>query len=149
VVGFDTNILIYAVDNRPADARPTRRLRAAAVIAAAIERREAFVALQVLAEFFHVATRNFLAPPREARMFVEGWRELMRTEAYDLADLEQAFVAHEEHGLPFWDALVWAVCDRAGVRVLASEDFQNGRRLGRVTFLDPFDPANDRALGLG
>jgi predicted nucleic acid-binding protein len=56
--------------------------------------------------------------------------------------------ANLEHGLPVWDALIWAVCDRAGVEVLASEDFQNGRRLGRVTFLNPFDPANALRLGL-
>jgi hypothetical protein len=32
--------------------------------------------------------------------------------------------------------------------VLVTQDFQSGRKLGRVTFLDPFDPANDARLGL-
>jgi hypothetical protein len=40
------------------------------------------------------------------------------------------------------------VCERAGVSILASEGFQDGRRLGRVTILDPFNPNNARALGL-
>jgi predicted nucleic acid-binding protein len=35
------------------------------------------------------------------------------------------------------------------VSILASEDFQDGRRLGRVTILDPFNPANTPAFGLG
>jgi predicted nucleic acid-binding protein len=40
------------------------------------------------------------------------------------------------------------VCDRNGANILASEDFQDGRPLGRVTFLNPFNPANTARLGL-
>ena len=62
--------------------------------------------------------------------------------------LEAALRVVGEHDLPFWDALIWAVCERVGVDTLVTEDFQNGRRLGRVTFLDPFEPTNAVRLGL-
>ena len=56
--------------------------------------------------------------------------------------------ARAAHGLPFWDALIWAVAERAGAASLVSEDFQPGRRLGRVNIVDPFDPANAARLGI-
>jgi predicted nucleic acid-binding protein len=50
--------------------------------------------------------------------------------------------------LSFWDALIWAVCDHNGANILASEDFQDGRPLDRVTFLNALNPANAARLGL-
>jgi predicted nucleic acid-binding protein len=46
--------------------------------------------------------------------------------------------------------MFWATVQQAGCQLLVSEDFQDGRRLGQVTFLNPFAPTNqallDRAL---
>ncbi len=44
--------------------------------------------------------------------------------------------------------MLWATARRAGCRLLLSEDFQDGRDLGGVLFLNPFDPANRRLLDL-
>ena len=54
--------------------------------------------------------------------------------------------AADHHGISFWDALLWATADRVGVRYLFTEDFQDGRTLGGVTFIDPFKGANERLL---
>jgi predicted nucleic acid-binding protein len=48
--------------------------------------------------------------------------------------------------MSFWDALLWATADRIGVRHLLTEDFQDGRMLGGVTFVNPFNGANARLL---
>jgi hypothetical protein len=40
------------------------------------------------------------------------------------------------------------VCDHNGANILASEDFQDGRPLDRVTFLNALNPANAARLGL-
>ena len=53
-----------------------------------------------------------------------------------------------EHGLSFCDALLWATCDRVGIRYLLTEDFQDRRVIGRVTYLNPFLPADDGLLDL-
>jgi predicted nucleic acid-binding protein len=42
--------------------------------------------------------------------------------------------------------LLWATADRIGVRYLLSEDYQDGRVLGGVTFVDPFKADNQRLL---
>ena len=145
MVGFDTNVLIYAADG----AAGRKHERATQLLSAAITRGRAFLPAQALAEFAHVRIRKLRGTLEDTTGFIEGWIRTARVESYGTADIDRALEAHGNHSLPFWDALLWAVCERAGVTVLASEDFQNGRRLGRVTFLDPFDPANDRALGLG
>ena len=46
--------------------------------------------------------------------------------------------AVRDHGLSFWDAMIWAVAKEAGATVLLTEDLQTGRELGGVTFLSPF-----------
>ncbi len=50
--------------------------------------------------------------------------------------------------------MLWAVARAAGCRYLLSEDFQSGRTLGVVTFVNPFGPAGlpvevERLLGAG
>ena len=52
-----------------------------------------------------------------------------------------------EHGLPFWDAMIWAAALRAGCRLFITEDFQDGRALGGVTFVNPFEEHNAVLLG--
>ena len=42
------------------------------------------------------------------------------------------------HSLSFWDAMLWATAKRAGCQVLISEDGQDGRLLGGVTWVNPF-----------
>ena len=144
MVGIDTNILVYAADG----AAGRKHELATRLLQHLIHRGLAFLPAQVLAEFAHVRIRKLHGTLADTSAFVEAWIRTTEVEAYGTADIERALEAYGIHQLPFWDALLWAVCDRAGVRVLASEDFQNGRRLGRVTFLDPFDPANDRAFGI-
>jgi predicted nucleic acid-binding protein len=61
-------------------------------------------------------------------------------------DLDKAIAGTQGHGLSFWDAMLWATADRIGVRYLLTEDFQNARVLGGVTFVDPFRAANERLL---
>jgi predicted nucleic acid-binding protein len=42
------------------------------------------------------------------------------------------------HGLSFWDALIWAAAHENGVPIIYSEDFQHGRELEGVRFINPF-----------
>jgi predicted nucleic acid-binding protein len=56
--------------------------------------------------------------------------------------LVAAMGAVVEHGLSFWDAMIWATAEQAGCRLLISEDLQDGRVLGGVRFVDPFKEVN-------
>jgi hypothetical protein len=50
------------------------------------------------------------------------------------------------HRLAFWDAMLWASAQRAGVRHILTEDFQDGFVLQDVTFINPFERENDRLI---
>ena len=144
MIGFDTNVLLYASNNDD----PIKHEAASRLFMRAITERTAFVPLQVFAEFINAAQRKLRWATKDTIARVEAWRQTVGSEPYNEADLEAAIEAHRDHRLPIWDALIWAVCDRAGARILATEDFQDGRTLGRVTFVDPFNPANAARLGL-
>ena len=42
------------------------------------------------------------------------------------------------HGLSFWDALIWSAAVECSVGIIYSEDFQDGRELEGVRFVNPF-----------
>lgn len=137
-LAFDTNVFVYAADAGAG----TRHTIASDLVARAARSRGAVLILQTLAEFYSVVTRRSLSDPEEARLFLDALRRGLPVHAVVEHDLDRAIEAVKRHGLSFWDALLWATADRAGVRYLLSEDFQDRRRLGGVTFVNPFEETN-------
>jgi predicted nucleic acid-binding protein len=95
---------------------------------------------QCLKEFCAVALRRGV-PISEIRTKVEMLRDfgpvLAVTDLMTVAALEMV----ERHTLSFWDALIWAAAKQADITIVVSEDFQHGRVLEGVTFVDPFREA--------
>jgi hypothetical protein len=54
-------------------------------------------------------------------------------QAADDSDLFTALEAVRTHRLAFWDALLWASAQRAGIRHLLTEDFEDGSVLQDIT----------------
>jgi predicted nucleic acid-binding protein len=50
----------------------------------------------------------------------------------------RALDAMPRHGLSFWDALIWAAAADNGIPVIYTEDFQDGRNIEGVQFINPF-----------
>ena len=50
-------------------------------------------------------------------------------------------------GIPYWDSLIVAAAEVAGCSYLLSEDFQEGRKFGSVTVVNPFH-SSPSELGL-
>lgn len=108
--------------------------------------------LQTLAEFVWASTRKSLLTLDQAASLVDSWLRLYSTAHATPTTLRDALRAVQKHRLSFWDAMLWAVARQAGCRYLLSEDFQHGRTLEGVTFIDPFQPSGwpddlERALG--
>jgi predicted nucleic acid-binding protein len=141
-VTFDSNVLIYTLT------RGDPRHASAAYLLARATRGECIQTLQSLAECFRVLTAKLRFDPRRARQEIEGFRTAFPVYAADQDDLDQAMRAVEDHRLSFWDAMLWATAKRAGCRMLFSEDFQDGQRLGEVLFVNPFDQANRKLVDL-
>lgn len=139
-VTLDTNILVYA-----ADARAGHRHDQAVDLMGRAAGADCTLTLQSLGEFYNAATRKIGLDPKEAEAFVNSWRSVFPVHAASERSLTDAMEAVKKHRLAFWDAMLWATAREAGCRILLSEDFQDGRVVGGLRFVDPFRAAN-RAL---
>jgi predicted nucleic acid-binding protein len=129
----DTNILIYARDLSETE----KRQRAIDVIDGLAARRELVLSVQCLNEFSAASLRRGVAIS-EVQTAVLRWRDLGDVVRQDEAATTAALDAVARHRLSFWDALIWATARDAAVPIVYTEDFQHGRELEGVRFINPF-----------
>ena len=75
----------------------------------------------------------------EAEAQIKDWQLLFPTILPSTHTVGYALKAVGEHKLSFWDAMLWSVARENNVRELYSEDFQAGRELKGITFVNPFN----------
>lgn len=132
-ITLDTNVLIYAFDNRDAF---KQRVCADIVVTAINEGYP--LALQAIGEFYVAATRRRILAParaaREAEKFVRGFETFLPSQgAYVLAAQEAACGTYS-----YWDAVLLVSASDAGCDIILSEDMADGARLGAITVRNPF-----------
>jgi len=142
MISFDTNILVYAT----AATAGEKAERAQDLIARGMRSGWSILLLQTLAEFSNVAIRKAGIPIEDIRKTIDAWRAILPVQAAADDDLTAALDAVKMHRLGFWDAMLWASAQRAGVRHLLTEDLQDGFVLRGVTFVNPFKRSNDRLV---
>jgi predicted nucleic acid-binding protein len=135
----DTNVLVYADD---ADAG-AKRDAARELLRKVLPSGQAVFSLQVLQEYYAVATRRLQLPPEAARSRVEALSRL-EVVAPRIEDLLAAIDLHRLHSLSIWDATIVRSALVSGCRVLYTEDLQHGRRFDGVEVVNPFDPRSAR-----
>jgi predicted nucleic acid-binding protein len=129
----DSNILVYA-DDRSAG---PKRDRARALIRDLMLARTGVLSLQVLQEYFSVATRKLGLPAAAARRRVALVSRL-DVVILGVQDVLGAIDLHRLHGFSIWDALVIRAGLNAGCRILYSEDLQDSRRIDGLEIVNPF-----------
>jgi predicted nucleic acid-binding protein len=129
----DTNILIYARDRD----EPAKRHRAIELIDGLAASSELVLSVQCLNEFSAASLRRGVAVS-EVETAVARWRDLGDVLRLEEAATTAALSAVAQHNLSFWDALIWATARASAVPIIFSEDFQHGRELDGVRFIDPF-----------
>ncbi len=132
---IDTNILVYAHD--PADS--DRNARAVAAIEALIDSGRGWISAQILGEFVAATTRGRHPLLSLDRALTQA---SLLSDAFPVFDLTRFVVLEaargvRQHGLSYYDAQIWATARLNQVPTIFSEDFQTGRRLEGVQFLDP------------
>jgi predicted nucleic acid-binding protein len=132
-VTIDTNILIYAIDS----SEGAKHLLASKILLKAAATRQPLM-LQSLNEFSAVVRKKGLMSFATLKKIIEYHRNTFMIEPPAVEDLIDALQANEDHKLPIWDALLWAMARRSGCHIIFSEDFQDGRELGGVRFINPF-----------
>jgi predicted nucleic acid-binding protein len=138
-VTIDTNLLVYAIDS--ADQNKHRTVHA---LLDTLVEQDTVVCLQALAEFFHVVTRRGHLSTDQARDRIEDWQALFPVITAGPSTLSHAIDGLRRFQMPFWDAMLWATAQEAGVTVFLTEDFQDLGLIEGVRFVNPFshvDPA--------
>lgn len=143
LAGIDTNILLYAADSV---GDPVKHHMAITLFDRLGASGRGVLPLQTLTEFYSVAVRKYRAPPEQAARYVDVWSDVFTVREAVFPDVTDAMRVHRDHGVQFWDGMIWSVVKRVGVRVLFSEDLQDGRELEGVCFINPFFPVNASTL---
>lgn len=138
---FDTNILVYAADRMAG----RKHVGAEELVDLAAEA-DCVLTLQALGEFYSAVVRKKKRDPSGAEEFVSTWQSIFPIHSATPDCLTSAIRAVHRHGLAFWDAMLWATARDAGCSLLIGENFQDGRTLGGVTFVNPFLARNDTLL---
>ena len=129
----DTNVLVYA----EAIDHPAKQRRAQAVIDELLPAGNGWVSIQVLQEYYSVATRKLRVDPATARSKVELYSHFGIVKI-DAGDVLAAIDLHRRHGFSIWDALIIRAALLAGCRRLYSEDLQHGFKVEGLEVINPF-----------
>jgi predicted nucleic acid-binding protein len=93
---------------------------------------------QSLNEFYRATTdRRGLLSRHDARTEVGRLKQFC-TAPYDVDVSECAWRIQDQHGFSWWDCVLLASASIAGCTVFFSEDLQHGRRVDRLTIINPF-----------
>ena len=133
---FDTNILVYAVD----ESSPLKRRQAMKIIDECQADQSFVISTQVLHELYNALTRRFTpAYPHERAASVLTFFAQSRVIPQSVENTLAALELKTSLKLSWWDALIVEAAQRANANVLYSEDMQHGQRIGdRMKIINPF-----------
>lgn len=130
---FDTNVLVHQDDT----SSPVKQNHALALFSDHFKKGTAALSLQVLQEYFSVATSKLNLAADKAQRRVEIFA-LANVVKFEVNDIISAIELHRLTRVSFWDALIIHAARVSGATVLYSEDFQHGSVLGGVRVVNPF-----------
>jgi predicted nucleic acid-binding protein len=134
IVFVDSNILIYAHDRSAGE----RRKRAADALDHLWDTRTGRLSIQVLQEFYSVATIKLknsvgVAAAREVLRVYTPWVAVPT----DVETILRASEIAEMAQLSFWDSMIVAAAERAGANTLYTEDLNEGQIIAGVRSVNP------------
>lgn len=133
MVFVDTNVLLYAAANTPAERRKSITARRILVT------ENVGLSAQVLQEFYWIATRaKKLAMTHEQAMaFIDTWKKFP-FKAIDLGVIEDALFLSGRFRISYWDAAIVAAARHLNCDTLYTEDLNHGQDYEGVVVLNPF-----------
>jgi predicted nucleic acid-binding protein len=134
-VFVDTNVLLYAFDDRDA----VKRGRSQRWLAWCWNTRRGRVSSQVVNEFYANALRKFTVtlPKDKARAEVRrlwAWKPWL----VDEDTVQDAWALQDRFPLNYWDALMIAAARQMACAFLLTEDLQHDQQIDGVHILNPF-----------
>ncbi len=139
---IDSNILVYLHDPR----EPALQQQAGIVLDYLGDRQRVVLSAQCLTEFFNSVTRRLPFPlsTEEAQSSLNEIATIaVAVYPVTLDIVKDAAAAVSTYQMSVWDALIWAVAFRNGVRTILTEDMQSRPVIAGVLYVNPFDPDFD------
>lgn len=133
MISCDTNLVIYAYDNRNLVKQSTAR-----TVLEALSAKGAVIGLQVVSEVQNALRRRLKTPAAIACEAAAALLTEFDSFAYDERAVSIALTEAIAGRLSYWDALLLAAADAAGVRTMVSEDMADGLRFGQLEVVNPF-----------
>ncbi|MEW6302978.1 MAG: PIN domain-containing protein [Verrucomicrobiota bacterium] len=133
---IDTNVLIYAVDQSPAEIARAARAREL------LRQNNLCLSTQVLGEFYRAVTHARRASPlthTEAVSWVQLWKRY-EVATVTVAHVDLALEVRQRFQVDYFDALILAAAHLAGCETLYSEDLAAGQDYDGVRVCNPFAP---------
>jgi len=133
-VFIDTNVLLYAISDRPEEQLKTERARHLLL------NENWSWSVQVAGEFFSTATspkRQFQLPSDRAIEYVQTWLAFP-TASITPSTVLRAFKIQQRFRVNYWDASVVASALELGCHTLYSEDLNHGQQYDQVKVVNPF-----------
>jgi predicted nucleic acid-binding protein len=130
----DSNVLLYLLSG----GEPAKQTACRDWTLALWEAEAGRLSWQVLHEFYSNAVGKLRIEPRLARYMAVRFAQ-WHPQAPGLDALQRAWHWCDTAHINFWDALIVASAEQAGCRWLISEDFQAGKRFGKLMVVNPFE----------
>ena len=129
----DTNIFIYAHDTRAG----AKRSRAIELMRDLTAQDSGALSVQVLSEFYWTVTRKLGIDSAEAEEAISNfgvWTIHQPSHAHVL----RAIDLHRKLKTSWWDALILNSAIELDCKILWTEDFHHGQKIGGLTVRNPF-----------
>jgi predicted nucleic acid-binding protein len=136
MISCDTNLFVYAHDNRDLAKQSTARL-----VLGALAGREAAIGLQVVGEVQNALRKRLKTPAQVAYSLASDLLLEFDSFAYDERAVGMALAEAIAGRLSYWDALLLSAADEAGIRTMLSEDMADGLVFGGLEVINPFGAA--------
>lgn len=136
MVFLDTNILVYA--KHPGD--PRKQSIALSLMDETISSDMACISLQVVQEFCNVMLGKAKThmKPEDLSAVLTGVLAAITRHSLDFDFFDRTIQLHQRNTINFYDAMIVQAALDLGCETLYSEDFQDGRKYGSLTVVNPF-----------
>lgn len=133
-VFFDSNILIYVVDDRDL----TKQNKAIEIITKSIDSENGIISTQSLQEFYNVTTRKLRCTPEKAKEYAKNFASSFDVQQISPDMIYNAIDISIANKISFWDSLIVSAAQDSGCVIIYSEDLNDGQIINGVKILNPF-----------
>ena len=133
-VFFDSNVLIYVVDDRDS----VKQKKAIEIITKSIDSENGTISTQSLQEFYNATTKKLLCTPEKAKEYAKNFASSFDVQQISPDMIFNAIDISTANKISFWDSLIVSAAQDSGCVIVYSEDLNDGQIINGVKILNPF-----------